>query len=326
MATLIDQAQHYLADLLPGDVSKVETLQPSGMPYFLLDAFEFGQLHIHGQRVVLAASRQATSQQTLHRMLTRLQKIVGCRVLYVAPRLSTYERKRLLTERVEFVVPDSQLFAPSLAMDLRESATRSLPPSEVLKLGPATQAVLLTLLLNDTEALPTLNVARKLGYSPMTASRANRELEAAGLARVYKIGTRSTLALTGSREEVWQRAKHVMDTPVQKQLHVTGPRDLLRLAGESALAEFTLLAPPIEPVFAISPNDWRAFESQFTIFPEGDSNTIRLQVWSYHTWLLDDAPTVDPLSLIVSLQDETDERVQIALEELESTHWLRSRD
>lgn len=318
-------AHQYLADLLPGGISPPEPWHGDNLPYFLQDAFDFAQLKVYGHTVVLAATRQATSQQTLHKLLQRLTGSAGCRVLYVAPHLSAYERRRLLTERVEFVVPGSQLFAPSLAMDLRANTTTSAAAPEVLELLPATQAVLLTLLLSSDGAMPTLAVARGLGYSPMTASRANRELEAAGLAKVHRMGSKSTLTLADTRQNIWQRAKPILRNPVSRRLHVTGPTDLLRLAGESALSELTLLAQPNELTFAIGPNDWRATESEYTISPEADAGTFVLQVWSYHPWLLEDERTVDPLSLILSLQNETDERVQLALEALENNTWQKSQ-
>ncbi|WP_282295449.1 winged helix-turn-helix transcriptional regulator [Stenotrophomonas sp. PS02289] len=327
MSLLIDGAQRYLADLLPGDVSDVRALKLPTLPYFLQDAFELGQLRVHGHEVVLAAAKTAQSQQTLHRMLSRLRDAAQSRVLYVAGHLTSYERKRLLSERVEFVVPDSQLHAPSLALDLRERPTTSAPRSEVLSLGPATQAVLLTLLLNDGGDMTTRAIARKLGYSPMTASRANRELEAAGLVRVYKQGSSSMLALAGSRSEMWAHAKPLMRSPVTKELHLAGPvpeRTGLKLAGESALAELTLLSPPAEPVFAIGPSDWRTYGSEFNLREQAESDTFKLQIWSYNPWLWENRATVDPLSLTLSLQDVFDDRVQIALDELESSAWERS--
>jgi hypothetical protein len=39
-------------------------------------------------------------------------------------------------------------------------------------------------------------------------------------------------------------------------------------------------------------------------------------VWSYTPVLLPGSRTVDPLSLMLSLQEEADERIQLALDEL----------
>ena len=48
-----------------------------------------------------------------------------------------------------------------------------------------------------------------------------------------------------------------------------------------------------------------------------DSQVAEYQVWRYEPALLDDQATVDPLSLILSLREETDERVAQAIEQLE---------
>lgn len=330
MPILIDDAQRYLADLLPGDVSDVGIWEARALPYLLQDAFELGELDVHGHKVILATARTPQPQQTLQRLLFRLRDATQQRVLYVAPHLTTYERRRLLAERVEFVVPNSQLYAPSLALDLRERPATSAPLPEVLCLGPATQAVLLTLLLLESDSMATLAIARKLGYSPMTASRANRELEAAGLAHVSKAGSHSMLSLVGSPSHVWARAKPLMRSPVAKELHVAAippvHAGLLKLAGETALAELTLLAAPEELVLAIGANDWRAHGSAFEVREQADADTVKLQVWSYHPWLWQNGDTVDPLSLTLSLQHVFDDRVQIALDELERITWQRSKD
>lgn len=323
MTPLLSNTQRYLSALLPGQVSAASAWQTPSLPYFLLNAFELAQLQVHGHPVVLAESKGVTSQQTLHKMLSRLRGVVGCRVLYVTSRLSAHQRRRFLDERVEFVVPNSQLFAPSLALNLTESASPSSPHAELLVLGHATQAMLLRLLLSGDRSMPTRSLARELGYSPMTASRANRELESARLATNEKVGSVSVLTLTDSHRAVWERAQPLMRTPVAKRLHAVGPTGGLRIAGETALAENTLLVHPSETVYAIGQNDWRLIESEFTISPEADADTFELQVWNYRPLPWGETLCVDPLSLLLSLRDEVDERVQISLEELERDTWER---
>jgi hypothetical protein len=116
-----------------------------------------------------------------------------------------------------------------------------------------------------------------------------------------------------------------MRTPITKQLHVVGPTAPLKFAGETALAELTLLVHPSETVYAIGQNDWRSIVHEFTISPEAEADTVELQVWNYRPLPWGNGPCVDPLSLILSLRDESDERVRISLEELESNTWERSR-
>ena len=138
------------------------------------------------------------------------------------------------------------------------------------------------------------------------------------------------LALVESPLNVWARARPLMRSPVTKELHIATPAPehagLLKLAGESALAELTLLVPPEERVIAIGPNDWQACRSVFDLREQADADTVKLQIWSYHPWLWENGNTVDPLSLTLSLQNVFDDRVQIALDELERFTWQRSKD
>ncbi len=52
------------------------------------------------------------------------------------------------------------------------------------------------------------------------------------------------------------------------------------------------------------------------------AGTCEWQLWSHNPALLDGTGAVDPLSLTLSLQDNPDERIQLALDELkEQLPW-----
>lgn len=330
MDALSIAACRYLKSLLPGQIEDLRPWSRGPLPFFLQNAFTLSELSIHDQRVVLAAAKEPIAPLSLRKMLERLRHIAGSRVLYVSSQMSSYERKRLLDERLEFLVPDSQFYAPSLAIDLRETRSLSASRSEILQLGPSSQAVLIWLLLDKSSRRMAAEISMHLGYSAMTASRAARELEAAGLIEIERSNPRQIFALNGPREEVWERAKPLMRTPVTKTVHVESAqligREYIRIAGETALAEQTMLVHPTNAVFAIGRGDWKRVRDEFSMFPEPDHNTSVMQVWAYSPALHDSRGMVDPLSLILSLQHEPDERVQITLDELETNTWQKLED
>lgn len=323
-------AHRYLNSLLPGQVEPLRPWRGPSVPFFLSDTFTLSELSVHNQRVVLAATKDSIAPLSLRKMLERLRHIAGSRVLYVTSKMSSYERKRLLDERLEFLVPGSQFYAPTLGIDLRESFSLSAASSEVLQLGPSSQAALISILLKRSGRKAASDISTHLGNSAMTTSRAARELEAAGLIEVRKNKQRQILALNGSREDVWERARPLMRTPVMKTVYVEFPqligREEVRLAGETALAEQTMLVPPKNAVVAIGKGDWKRVRDGFSLVPEPDIKAITMQVWAYSPAINNSPDFVDPLSLILSLQHEPDERVQIALEELESDTWKKLKD
>ena len=52
------------------------------------------------------------------------------------------------------------------------------------------------------------------------------------------------------------------------------------------------------------------------MLPEPETDAQEWQLWSYSPALMPDATTVDPLSLALSLQQNADDRIQLALDEL----------
>jgi hypothetical protein len=89
------------------------------------------------------------------------------------------------------------------------------------------------------------------------------------------------------------------------------------LAGLSALARYSMLTEPQWPIYAVSPAQWKAAtRAGMEILPEQQLSACEYQQWHYNPALVPNAATVDPLSLTLSLQDDADDRVQLALSEL----------
>jgi hypothetical protein len=108
-------------------------------------------------------------------------------LIYVREQVASHQRKRLIEQRIPFIVPGNQLYLPMLGIDLREHFRKQ--RQRPLKFKPATQALVLHLLLHhdDTPRTP-VELAERLGYTKMTMSRALDELEAEQLCEVTREG------------------------------------------------------------------------------------------------------------------------------------------
>jgi len=294
------------------------------LPYFLRDTFEFSELDLLGQPVVLAMSR-AEAKQSLSEIRTWLEKVkalAGRPAVYVTDALPSYDRRRLIQQKIPFIVPGNQLYLPDLGLDLREYFRKRAPATEAA-LSPSAQAMLITALLQQpwqSDWQPS-NVAAALGYTPMTLSRAVKELTAAGLATAYAVGRTRWLRMEQPPEQIWERAQAVLRSPVKGSVWVVPSGAAAnwpgRVAGLSALARSTMLTEPKWPVYAMTVADYKAAtDAGVRELPEPVMGAQELQVWRYSPALLPDAPTVDPLSLTLSLQDNADDRIQLALDEL----------
>jgi len=294
------------------------------LAYFLQDAFEIRELKLLDRTMLLAIDRRPDKPPlaTVRVQLEKLRQLTGQPVVYVTGALASYERKRLIEQKVPFIVPGNQLYLPELAIDLREYF-RQRPQVPDTALSPATQAMLITVLLRKpwrADWQPA-DVVTDLGYTAMTLSRAVRELTAAGIGTLRNEGRARWLHMERTAAEAWDHAKPLLRSPLRKRFwaypipKLKPPR--VRLAGLSALARYSMLAGPQWPIYALSPAQWKAAaQAGLDALREQLPDACEWQLWHYNPALVPGSATVDPLSLTLSLQDETDERVQLALGEL----------
>ena len=325
LSILATAVLHYLQEVLGIEASGLRPrARTSEFPYFLQDAFQFSELEILGQQVILAIGRDE-AKQSLSEVRTWLDKVKALTdqpVVYVINALASYDRRRLIEQKVPFIVPGNQLYLPDLGLDLREYFRRPAPAMEAA-LSPSAQAMLITALLRQpwqSDWQPS-SIADALGYTPMTTSRVLKELTAAGLASAYTVGRSRWLRLDLPPEQTWELAKPALRSPVRRTVWVAvdgiGAHQPSRVAGLSALARYSMLTEPKWPVYALTAAAWKAAtEAGVRELPEPVADAQEWQVWSYSPALMPDATTVDPLSLILSLQENADDRIQIALDEL----------
>lgn len=254
----LDAAARYLQGLLPDMVGELEPWPSSktrGLPHFLATLFGLAELDLLGHRVLLATVPAQTEPLPPLRLIAQVHRLAekaGLRVILVLSGVSPYIRSKLIESRVDFVVPGSQLFAPSFLMSLRErdSSPRVLTSAGERLSHPA-QAVLIAALLRpdlEERGIPgsvpwvPLDLAREAGYSRMTASRVARELVAANLVSAQREGRETKLRFLKARRSLWAVALPRLRSPVLRTTCIgkSGLDMLLadhcRAAGETGLS------------------------------------------------------------------------------------------
>lgn len=333
----LDAAARYLQDLLPDMVGELEpwsSSKVSTLPHFLASLFGLAEIDLLGNRVLLAnvlVQTEPVPPSRLIEQVNRLAEKAGLRVVPVLSGVSTYTRSKLIESRVDFVVPGSQMFAPSFLMSLRERdrvPPVSLPIGEQLS-HPA-QAVLIAALLRpdfEERDIPgsvqwsPLDLARHAGYSRMTASRVARELVAANLVSAEREGRETSLRFLMTRRSLWEAALPRLRSPVLRTTCIGKdglamlPADECRAAGETGLSVLTELAAPARPVAAI-PRDYLRRHSEPEWLPAAGEGHVDVQHWAYSTRLGGADTGVDPLSLYLSLKGRGDPRLEGALRDL----------
>jgi len=320
MKTELQQLRRYLHDALSVDVVTKPWRVVERLPRFLRERYEFAQTEILETPCLFVIDLNPVEEPpaTVRKHLDLLRIKDGRDIIYVRQQVTAYNRKRLIEQKIPFIVPGNQMYLPMLAIDLREHFRQMC--AEPVVFSPATQAVVIHTLLHDAkEELIPLDMARRLGYSAMTMTRAFNELEAAKLATTTARGRERCLRFLGTRRETWEKAQPYLRSPVMKRLFIEHHVPLAGLrAGLTALAEYSMLSPPTHPTLVVSGDQWNEFRQHHKVpqIHEADPDGREVQVWSYPPILFARKDVVDPLSLYLSLKEDHDERTQASLDEM----------
>lgn len=318
---LAKDLKHYLTEVTGLEIT-ISPQDSSDLPYFLSRQYALYHLQV-GHTSFSAIFLRHQDDFKPVQFIKHVHQIPFTEVdevCLVAKFLPSYVRKRMIERRITFVIPKVQMYLPTLGMELRPRAVR-VKPSDVERFSPATQVVLIRWLLGKIPGSVTpLELSRQLGYSTMSMSRALDELESTKLAQVERIGRERLLTFVGNRRDIWQQALPRLRSPISKTVRIL-KHDLQNQevlpAGLTALSNHSMLNEPVYPEYAISRDTWKAIkQTGADIIPIEEPGTCLIQIWCYDPKTLKVDELVDPFSLYLSLQDETDERIHIALEEM----------
>jgi len=289
------------------------------LPPFLQDRYDFHAVQLCATPCLLMVERGDHDEPpaTVRKHIDQVHQRWDGPVILVRRAVTAYNRKRLIEQRVPFIVPGNQMYLPPLGIDLRENYRKL--QVERLQLRPSSQAALIHMLLHNDEDFGLAELASTLGYSAMTVSRGLDELENAQILDSYQHGRERRVRLADTKRQVWQRAQVYLRDPVQRKhwalpterRGVPGPR-----AGLSALAAYSDLAEPNNMVVALSRDDWRSDQQRDVLreIEAAEPDAMQVEVWMYPPTLFADQGLVDRLSLYLSLRESDDERIEAALE------------
>lgn len=240
--------------------------------------------------------------------------------------LDSRKRKALIEAGMPFIVPKSMLYMPFIGIALKEQMKFARPGPN--KLSATAQLILLHLVYQRGRDRPTrkVDLANLLNTSAMNVTRGVQELEALKLVDVKKAGRSDYVSSIDSGKSLYEKALPHMIDPVQKHIYVQNRAEFasLPLAGESALAQRSMLASPEVACRAISRKEYKQLEDVEEVDPAWsiDRGYIQLELWKYDPKVLADSAGVDVISLSLSLRKNGDERVEQAVEEMmEEYKW-----
>lgn len=320
IAQLTRRFEAYLQESLRLDPKVLKWPGEKTLPLFLREFYAFFQTRLLGADTLLMIPKGEleSTPATLSKHILKVSEKWSHDVVFVNGAVSSLNRKRMIEQKISFVIPGNQLYLPLMGMDLREHYRRL----QTLKaeFSPSTQVFVLEALYHPRREADTPTAsAKRLGYSTMTMTRAFDELEQAGLGEHRVKGKERMLSFTQKPMVLWEAALPFLKKPVNKFRYTTSklPTGIGFVSGLSALAEYSNLAPPETEAIAVDAESFRLIlETAILESHDPGLGSKCIELWSYPPNRFGKKGIADPLSVYLSLKHDQDERVQQALKEL----------
>ena len=288
-------------------------------------AYKFYDGEFHGMPLLFAESKgKVATPRSLSVTASNLTSLFQLPTVFMLPACPAYERQRLIDKDVYFVVSDKFAYLPMLLANERIRKTKL---SKALT--PVAQYLLLYhLQIESIEGLAARDIEDKIPYSYASITLGITCLEDLGLCRKVADGSkRKTIHFDKAGKELWEQAQPFLISPVEERIYCDEllSEDHFTTCGINALAHYTRINPDSERTIMMSAKQLRDFRSSGVLVrPNEFDGNIIIEAWKYPpvTSIGTKAEWVDKLSLVISLREDTDPRVEGEVERLiNETEW-----
>ena len=307
-----------------GEAECCESIRPPlTLPLIVTQGYKFYKCRILGLECILAIAVAGATHtpRRVQKQLSQVETEFKLPVIFATSRLQPHDKERYMALRLPIVVPDKFAYIP-FAGAMQDTSHRNFILNRDVLSSVAQLVVLAFLEHRLFSPVAVKDATDLLGFSAPAIQNAFRELECFGLGkRVKRTASRALdFEFPLSGRELWNKARPLLVSPVSKTVGLlSAPSDGCVIAGVDALAALGRLneQPPTEFATALDGFAKRGIEVVSTI-----GAPYKLQLWAYAPQRLGDKNTMDILSLVLSLSDNKDDRVQIEIERiLEDFKW-----
>lgn len=324
MDPLVKEMIAYLRELIGLDV--VVHLRSRTAPVFISEAYFFYGLRIGSSRFLGVIVRHpenfklAAFEKHQRHFSAYISEDEYEGLVLIADHLPGIIRSKLVEKRIPFIIPKGQLYWPDLGIEFRAHVRKQSTQKSAEKIDPSTQAVLIGVLNGlYPEFITPTQLADRLHYSLMSMTRSLDVIESLEIGKITKQGRSRFFLPPEDRKSLWKKIRPLLINPVREAARFSEqdvPDDYKLLAGESALSEMSSLVEPQTSIYAVDREKWKKIKNRaIRDLQVNEPGTCEVQVWRYDPELFSDKKCVDVFSLYLSLGDNKDERIGVALDQ-----------
>lgn len=248
----------------------------------------------------------------------RMQHLFGLPIVFILSSGPFYERQRLIDKNVYFVMGDKFAFLPTLIVNEK---IRKIRPAQRLSLV-AQYTLLYHLQVESLESLSAKEMANKLPYSYESITLGLTCLEDLELCKKVQNGLKSkNIHFLAKGRELWDKAQAYLVDPVEKRIYCDAVKFDTQYTNCSinALSHYSWLNPDENRMIMMSKKELQKLIDNKALLNinEFDGNVL-IEVWKYPVVspLGTTSKWVDKLSLVISLREDHDARVEGEVERI----------
>jgi hypothetical protein len=239
-----------------------------------------------------------------------VERKAQCPVIFVLRTVAAYNVRRLVRHRVNFIIPQKQMFIPDLLIDLKPHKN-NIGGGEETQIPAIAQCIILYHLeVKSLEGKGTYDIADLFNVSYANVNRAVRWLKDKEVIALSGGKTKSMI-FQFKKRELWDRMLPFLANPIERIVYTDSlPDEVFCISGVNALSEYSMLNKEKNDTYAIAKEEVRRLQ----IRTDKEYGETRIEIWRYNPCFFSKNGIVDKLSLFLAMKDMDDERIQIELE------------
>lgn len=321
----------FLKSIFGGDVYISPYRYPENTPMYIRDNYDLRLLSWREHQCVLVVPKDDSWRlPALKKQYMNFQKLCDISCALYLDRLTVLQRKNLVESGIPFLSESQQVYLPFWGCFFIEKFSAEYKTPEMM--APGTQFIFLYLYYtNETEPINLTELSRKLFLSKATCTRAVRDLSASGIIAIENSGRNKWIIPQFDKPEFLRKGYSRLKSPVERIIYTKNlPSDQQFLqSGVKALSSISMVgARESDRGIAVSkrtaseiPTDSIISKREFE-----DFGGTAIEVWGYDPLPLSSDSRVDDISLLLSLDNDPDERIQMGLDEIREKHGLPMKD
>ncbi len=313
--------KEYIEKILHQDVQVIPYEKMENLPLAYKSDYELQKMIIGGQGALFAAPKEKLPLVTLRKQQSQMMLYTGLPCVLYLKDMTYYARDALIKEGIPFVWEDHQIYLPFIGTLLDDHKRTAIPMCT--RISYLTQKLLLTALYQRWRQVTVTEAASSLTVSKMSITRCFDELEAFNLPYLKVRSRARSFTADPDKKVMWENIRGILRNPIISSYALKeAPDKQLPLAGETALAHYSMLDEGPCPVFSVTKKDLPDIDlSRDKLVPAGEAPGCIIQKMGYQI-SFEDGVAVDPLTVALSISEEekADPRISLAIDEMLEGH------